>query len=65
MQTFIVLGIIPGTDFQLTFNFWLDVVIVLAGSPLLLALWRRRNIAYNYFVAFLLARFIAQYRLPA
>ena len=29
MQSFIVLGIIPGTHFQTTFNFWLTVAVLL------------------------------------
>ncbi len=29
MQSFIVLGIVPGTNFQTTFNFWLTVAAVL------------------------------------
>jgi hypothetical protein len=37
MQSFIVLGIIPGTDFQTTFNFWVGVA---ASFVLLLSLRR-------------------------
>lgn len=29
MQSFIVLGIVPGTNFQTTFNFWLTVAAIL------------------------------------
>jgi galactitol-specific phosphotransferase system IIC component len=29
MQSFIVLGIIPGTNFQTTLNFWLTVAAIL------------------------------------
>jgi hypothetical protein len=63
MQTFIVLGIVPGTDIQLTFNFWLDVTILLALSPLFRAIWQRRGLAYNYVVGAQLLRFIDQYQL--
>jgi hypothetical protein len=65
MQSFIVLGIVPGTSFQLTFNFWLYVAILLAASPILRASWRRRNKLREYAVALTLARFIDRYQLPA
>ena len=29
MQNFIVLGIVPGTNYQITFSFWLEVVLLL------------------------------------
>ncbi len=29
MQSFIVLGIVPGTNFQTTFNFWLTITVLL------------------------------------
>jgi hypothetical protein len=63
MQTFIVLGIVPGTDIQLTFNFWLCVAIMLALSPLLRALWHRRGIVQTYLVGLQLLRFIGQSQL--
>jgi hypothetical protein len=31
MQNFIVLGIIPGTDYQTTFTFWLVVAAIVLG----------------------------------
>jgi hypothetical protein len=65
MQTFIVLGLVPGTNIQLTFNFWLYVAIVWTASPFLLAVWRRRTRIRLYFTAFRIARVIDQYQLPA
>jgi hypothetical protein len=65
MQNFIVLGIIPGTSIQLTFNFWLYVAIVSVSLPIIKNVWQRRETARTYFVALLISRFIAQYRLPA
>lgn len=65
MQSFIVLGIVPGTDFQLTFNFWLNIAILLAVSPMLRAAWRRRGKLREVVVAVKLARFIDQYQLLA
>jgi hypothetical protein len=65
MQSFIVLGIIPGTSFQLTFNFWLYVAIILAGMPVVRSVWRKRYVLRTYVVAFLIARLIARHQLPA
>jgi len=65
MQSFIVLGIIPGTSVQLTFTFWIYTSVFLACTPFLLAAWRRRAHVHNYVVGFLISRAIAQYQLPA
>jgi hypothetical protein len=65
MQSFIVLGIVPGTNFQLNFDFWLIIAISLATIPFFRSLWRRRSVVSVYIVAFQLERFIAQYQLPA
>ena len=65
MQTFIVLGIIPGTTIQLTFNFWLSVAILLVIIPFLRSLWRHRGSLQIYITALLIARVIARYQLPA
>jgi hypothetical protein len=67
MQDFIVLGIIPGTSVQLTFNFWLYVGIALICMPVLRALWRRKGMVRSYVIAYYVARTIDQYqyRVPA
>jgi hypothetical protein len=65
MQSFIVLGIIPGTNLQLTFNFWLYVAILLVCWPMLRSLWRQRASLHTYYIALVLSRFISQYQLPA
>lgn len=65
MQTFIVLGLVPGTNLQLTFTFWLYVAIVLAGWPWVRALWRRRHAVRTYLIAVRISRVIDQYQLPA
>lgn len=36
--TFIVSGYIPGTDFQLTFGLWLNVILIIVAGGLLLRL---------------------------
>jgi len=61
MQNFIVLGIVPGTNLQLTFDFWLYTAVVLLIVPLMASLWRRRSSLRNYLAALLIARTINQY----
>jgi hypothetical protein len=65
MQSFIVLGIIPGTSIQLTFNFWLYIAILLVCLPFLKALWQQRNTVRVYIVAIQISRTIDRYQLPA
>ncbi len=65
MQSFIVLGIVPGTNFELTFNFWLYAVTLLLCTPFFLSLWRQRTTLYNYAVAAQLAYFIDRCQLRA
>jgi hypothetical protein len=65
MQSFIVLGIIPGTSVQLTFTFWMYTSVFVACTPLLRATWRRRSQVHGYIVGFMISRVIAQYQLPA
>jgi len=65
MQSFIVLGIIPGTSVQLTFNFWLSVAILTVCLPLLRSMWRRRTSLRAYVVAFQISRVINQYQVSA
>jgi len=65
MQTFIVLGIIPGTHFQTTFTFWLMVGLSLLCLPLAAYLWHKHYALRAYFAARKIARFIDQYQLSA
>jgi hypothetical protein len=65
MQNFIVLGIVPGTNFQITFNFCLSVAIALIALPVLQRSLRRSRIVRTWLVARELTRFIAQYQLAA
>jgi hypothetical protein len=41
MQNFIVLGLIPGTDIQITFAMWLIIALGLVVLFLLAILWLR------------------------
>jgi len=65
MQNFIVLGIVPGTNFQLTFDFWLSLAIGLVCLPFVVYVWHRRTALHAAFIALRLAIFIDQYHLPA
>jgi hypothetical protein len=65
MQSFIVLGIIPGTNFQLNFSFWISVGITLLCLPILRALWRKRASLYFIVAAVRISWVIDQYQLQA
>ena len=65
MQDFIVLGIIPGTDYQLTFTFWLAVAGTLVVLPVLVRLWRRRYAFAAILLSLYVARLISRRRLLA
>ncbi len=65
MQNFIVLGIIPGTNFQTTFNFWLTVAIglsTLVYMPKLIAMGRQLRL---YIAARQIAHTINRFELIA
>lgn len=64
MQNFIVLGIIPGTNFQTTFDFWLGAGAVLFSLPLLLRLYHKRHVLHAYLAGRKINHFILHYRLP-
>lgn len=57
MYSLLVLGIVPGTDFRITFSGWLIAVGTLIGSRLLLVARRRKALAWLRLV-------IAFYLLP-
>lgn len=65
MQSFIVLGIIPGTNFQLNFGFWISVGIMLLCSPIVRKIWRNRARFSTLLAAVKIARVISQYQLQA
>jgi hypothetical protein len=65
MQDFIVLGIIPGTSIQITFNFWMYIGISLLTVQGMRALWRRRYAIRAYIAAVLISRIIARYQILA
>ena len=65
MQNFIVLGIIPGTNLQTTFNFWLSVAICTASIPLIAWAWRHRYGVIAYIIALRVAWLIDRHQLQA
>lgn len=65
MQSFIVLGIIPGTNFQLNFSFWISIGVVLFCLPVMRAAWRRRIHVQTLLAALRIASVIDQYQLQA
>jgi len=48
MQDFLVLGIVPGTNFVISFTMWLDAMLLIASLFALCALYRRRDIVAFY-----------------
>ncbi|HSX15757.1 MAG TPA: hypothetical protein VLF40_03115 [Candidatus Saccharimonadales bacterium] len=65
MQNFIVLGIVPGTNVQTTFSFWLAVGGTLVALPVLRQLWRKRHVLVAYLRARKVAKLIGRLQLPA
>jgi hypothetical protein len=67
MQSFIVLGIIPGTNFQTTFDFWVYLSFAIAWLLFAWQTWRYRTGLHTYLIAFKIARVIDRYQfqLPA
>ena len=57
MQNFIVLGWIPGTHIQITFQLWMLVIEYLLGIVLAYKLIRRRD-AFNRLLVTLYIRYI-------
>ena len=51
MESFIVLGIVPGTDFQLTLEFWIAVAAVLLVLANLSLVFELANRARTWYVA--------------
>lgn len=65
MQTLLVLGLIPGTHIQITFQGWLDLMEALVFLLALRRLWQHRNTIYIYFTCRQIARLINQYQVLA
>lgn len=42
MDTFLMLGIVPGTSFQIDFDIWVRGIILLCGLLLISAIFRNR-----------------------
>jgi len=65
MQSFIVLGIVPGTNIQTTLNFWLVVTILLAVIAFRRYLKTFRSFVQQQLAARRIARTINGYQLQA
>lgn len=65
MQNFIVLGIVPGTNFQTTFSFWLAVSLVLGSLPVAIRVWRKRHAVIAVVLAWYIFRQISRRQLTA
>ena len=65
MEEFIVLGIIPGTEYQTTFAFWAVVSAVIAAIPALVSLWRRRYALIGFGLSLYITWQISRHRLLA
>lgn len=65
MQSFIVLGIIPGTNIELNFSFWVAVWLGLVCTPAVRALWRRRGLVQEGLVALQIAWFTIAHQVSA
>lgn len=58
MQSFIVLGIIPGTNIQTTLNFWLVVAALVVAITFRRPLQAFRNFVQRQLIAYRIARTI-------
>jgi hypothetical protein len=65
VQNFIVLGIIPGTDFQTTFTFWVCVATGFAALLMVAHYLPKQYTLQTYFAARKVARLIKNYDLVA
>ena len=65
MQSFIVLGIIPGTQVQLNFTFWISVSIGFFTFLLLSSLWSKRQAFRIRLISHQIARAIDNFELIA
>lgn len=65
MQSFVVLGIIPGTHIQITFLGWLYAMAALFGLVGLIRLFGQRHAIRAYLTSRRIARLIDHYQLLA
>ena len=63
VQSFIVLGIIPGTHIQTTLNFWLAVYMLLSVIFFRTRLVLLRNVIQSYLLAVQIAHTINSFEL--
>lgn len=63
MQNFIVLGIIPGTDFQTTFMFWVCTAAGFTATLVAVHYLPKRHALRAYLAARKIARLIKHYEL--
>jgi hypothetical protein len=63
VQDFIVLGLIPGTNYQITFILWLYLTAGLLLFALALHYAPKRHVLYTYLLARKVARLIKHYQL--
>lgn len=64
MNQLLVLGQVPGTNFQVTFSDYMTIVCIVA----LILIWRRNPRLFRYVVArteFLIAIFLLRFKQPA
>ena len=60
MQNLLVLGIVPGTNFQITFAVWLNVILALCSLSLLRYVWQHRAELHRFYVILRIALVIDQ-----
>ncbi len=65
MQNFIVLGQIPGTNFETTFNFWLTLSLALILLFSARRLWRKRYSLLAFIRARKIERLMTHHQLRA
>lgn len=49
MYSFFVLGLVPGTTFQITFQVWLDAVLIVVMIAMLTGIYRHRPV-FGYLI---------------
>lgn len=60
MQNLLVLGIVPGTNIQITFTVWLNAIAILCGLKLLRYAWQHRADLHRLYVILRIALVIDQ-----
>lgn len=65
MQSFLVLGLVPGTNIQINFALWVGFIVSLLSLFWLVRLAPKRHAIRAYFIARKVARLIDRYQLAA